>query len=242
MIWGNFTFLHIITLIFALLINFILYLVIKKLSKQNQIFILTCLSFLGIGAIIYNLLAWNSPLEYLPLHLCSLNALILPICIISQNNRLANLLIHWSLGALVALIINNSVSNTNILGFTFFFYYFPHVFECGIPIIMLKLGLYKLEKKYIFSTLLITFTSYTLIHFINVFINNYCTMNNILNNNYEVVKVNYMFSIYPDNPFLQLLYNLLPYSYFYMLLCFPIIALYLIIIYSFANKKNNNML
>ena len=235
--WGNFSFVHILSLILAILFNIAIYFLIRKKSKLTQLFVLTMLSFLGILAIIFNLIMWKSPLEYLPLHLCSLNALILPFCIIKQNDKLFNLLILWSLGAFIALIVNNSVSEANIFSLTFFFYYFPHVFECGIPLIMLKLKLVQLKRKYLFSTLFITFISYTIIHFINVLINSYCIKYNIVDNLGNIIKVNYMFSIYPDNPLLNLFYKIIPYSYFYMLLAFPIIAVYLLLIYFIVNRK-----
>ena len=122
MTWGNFTSPHILSLIISVFLNIILYFLIRFKSKQFQTIILTSLSFFGLLAIIYNLLMWNSPLEYLPLHLCSLNAIILPFAIISKNDKLGNLLILWSLGALIALIINNSAANFKIISFTFFFY------------------------------------------------------------------------------------------------------------------------
>ena len=180
MTWGNFTSPHILSLIIAFFLNIGLYFFIRFKSKQFQTVILTSLSFLGLLAIIYNLVMWNSPLEYLPLHLCSLNAIILPFAIISKNDKLGNLLILWSLGALVALVINNAAADFKLISFTFFFYYFPHVFECGIPLIMLKLGFFKLDKKYIKSTLLITLISYTLIHFVNIGLNEYFIKYNLL--------------------------------------------------------------
>lgn len=237
MIWGFFTITHILTLIIAILLNIGLYFLIKRHDKKKQKVILFVVSLLGICAIIFNLLTWGSPLEYLPLHLCSLTALILPFCIIRQSNMLINLLILWGLGAFIALILNNSVSEANIFSFTFFFYYFPHAFECGIPLIMLKLKLVKLDKKYLLSTILITFIVYTLIHFVNIGINSYCLNNNILNSSGDIIKVNYMFSIYPENPLLNIFYKIIPYSYFYMLLAFPIIAVYLILIYIIVNRK-----
>lgn len=239
MTWGNFTSPHILSLIIAFFLNIGLYFFIRFKSKQFQTVILTSLSFLGLLAIIYNLVMWNSPLEYLPLHLCSLNAIILPFAIISKNNKLGNLLILWSLGALVALVINNAAADFKLISFTFFFYYFPHVFECGIPLIMLKLGFFKLDKKYIKSTLLITLISYTLIHFVNIGLNEYFIKYNLLDYKGDIIQVNYMFSYYPDNPLLKLFYKVIPYRYWYMLLAVPIIILYLLLIYyvSYLIKK-----
>ena len=91
-------------------------------------------SLTGIAAITFNLLKWNSPLEYLPLHMCSINAMLLPFAVLTKNKTLCNLLVVWCLGALVALVLNQSVMETTILSDVFIFYYFPHIFEFIIPI------------------------------------------------------------------------------------------------------------
>ena len=53
-----------------------LYFILKNRSQRVQILMPGILSFAGISSDIYNMLAWGSPLAYLPLHLCSLNALL----------------------------------------------------------------------------------------------------------------------------------------------------------------------
>ena len=143
MLWGSFGLFHIVSLILIVVLNFILYFLIKRLSQKTQRFVLYSLSMFGIGAIVFNLLYWNSPLEYLPFHLCSLTAIVLPFSIVLKSKVLGNLLLLWSLGALFALVVNTAQADFEIFSWTFFFYYFPHVFECGAPIIMLKLGFYE---------------------------------------------------------------------------------------------------
>ena len=114
-----------------------------------------------------------------------------------------------------------------LFGWPFNFFYFPHVLEIGIPIMLFALGLVKLDYKCIKSTLAITFGAYTVIHLINLAINNA----RFLDFNGEVIKVSYMFSIYsPDfaNPVLDLFYSILPYDYWYFFLAVPAIVLYLL--------------
>ena len=91
--------------------------------------------------------------------------------------------------------------------------------------------------------------SYVAIHFINVFINQYCVAKNILNWAGEVVQVNYMFSIWHEwNPLLKIFYDIVPYSFWYMLLCIPVVVVYLAALYGFYGlyrkirygKKENN--
>ena len=231
MTWGFLSSAHIISLILAVGIITLLYFILKNKSDRVKTIVLGILSFSGIAAIIYNLVAWNSPLEYLPLHLCSLNAMVLPFAVFTRKKVLNNLLLLWSIGALFALIINVSVSDAKILSWTFVFYYFPHVFELGIPILMFLLKLAKKDVKCIISTVVITMTVYTLIHFVNLWINSYAIKNNIVDWAGNVIKVNYMFSIYPNNPLLNLFYSIIPYQYWYMYLTMVVVVIYLGIVY-----------
>jgi uncharacterized membrane protein YwaF len=232
MVWGSFSIAHIVTLILAVGMITALYFLLRKANPTVQIVVLGVLSFSGIAAIVFNLVAWNSPLEYLPFHLCSINAMVLPIAVFSRNKILNNLLLLWSLGALIALVINNSVAEAEILGWTFVFYYFPHVLEFGIPILMFLLKLVKKDVKCIATTLGITMASYTLIHFINLWVNSYAVKNNIVDWAGNVIKVNYMYSMGPDGlPILTQLYQLIPVEYWYMYLVAVVIAVYLVIVY-----------
>ena len=227
MIWGFFSVAHIISLILGAGIIFGLYFILKNKSCKAKLCVLAVLSFSGIAAIIYNLLAWGSPLEYLPLHLCSLNAMVLPIAVMTRSKILNNLLLLWSVGALFALVLNVSVAETEIFSPVFCFYYFPHVLEFGIPILMFVFKLVKKDIKCILSTVLITAVSYTVIHFINLWINSYTQQNNILDSSSNIIKVNYMFSITPENPLLTFFYNIIPCQYWYMYLSFVIAFVYL---------------
>ncbi len=231
MIWGFFSIAHIITLILAGGIIVGLYFLLKNKSDIVKLIVLGVLSFAGIGAIIFNLVKWGSPLEYLPLHLCSLNAMVLPIAVFTRNKVLNNLLLLWSIGALFALLVNTSLASTEIFGWVFVFYYFPHVLELGIPILMFLLKLTKKDIKCMASTIGITFATYTVIHFINIWINSYTAKHNILDWAGNIIKVNYMFSIYPENPLLELFYKIIPCQYWYMYLSVAVIAIYLGLVY-----------
>ncbi len=233
MVWGTFTPTHIISLVLGVVIIVALYFALKHRTQKTQIIVLGILSFAGIASIIYRLIAWNAPLEYLPLELCSLNAMVLPFAVFTRNKRLGNLLLLWSVGALAALILNTSVAQYTITSDVFIGYYYPHVLEFGIPILLFALGLVKLDKKCIWSTTVITFASYIAIHFINVAINDYCVANHVMNRwNTAVLQVNYMFSIHhANNPLLKVFWNIIPHSFWYMFLCVFVVIIYLGIIY-----------
>lgn len=227
MTWGSFGVIHITSLVLGIGILVGLYFLLKRFSQKTQTIVLGILSFAGIGAIIFNLLTWGSPLEYLPFHLCSLTAMVLPFAVFTRSKVLNNLLLLWALGAFLALVINTAQANFEIFSWTFVFYFFPHLLEIGIPVLMFSLRLVKRDIKCIGTTILITFSVYTVIHFINVALNQYLVANNVLDHAGNLIQVNYMYSIKPENPVLQLFYNIIPYSYWYMYLCIPLIVVYL---------------
>lgn len=229
--WGSFGIVHIITLILGTLIVLGLYFGLRKASKKAQTVVLGILSFAGIGAIIFNLVTWGSPIEYLPLHLCSINAILLPIVVFTKNKTLGNMLLVWCLGALAALVVNTAQAEFELLSWTFVFYYFPHVLEFGIPILLFAFGMIEKHPKYIVSTLIITMLIYTGVHFCNLGINAYLTANNVLDYAGDLIQVNYMYSIVPENPLLVLFKQVIPYDYWYMYMIVPILAVYLSIVY-----------
>ena len=237
MTWGSFGVVHLASLALAAAALIGLYFVLKRCSRKTQTLVLGVLSFSGIAAIIFNLVTWNSPLEYLPLHLCSLYALVLPIAVFTRSKTLGNLLLVWSLGALAALVVNTAQADFVLFSDVFCFYFFPHVLEFGIPILLFALGLVKKDIKCIGSTLGITLVSYTAIHLINLAINHMCQVNEILDYAGNVIQVNYMYSLVPENPLLQLFYNLIPFEYWYMYMIFPIVAVYLLLVYAGQLKE-----
>jgi hypothetical protein len=157
--------------------------------------------------------------------------MVLPFAVFFKNKLLSNLLLLWSLGALMALVVNTAQAGFEIVSTTFAFYFFPHVFEFGIPILMFKLGLVKKDLKCIYSTLGITFGAYTLIHFINRLINYRLELCGAVDYAGDPIRVNYMYSIVPENPILALFKQIIPYDYWYMLLIIPIAIIYLLAVY-----------
>ena len=232
MLWGSFGIVHICSLLLSVGIVVGLYFALRKASEKAQTITLGILSFSGISAVIYNLIRWGSPLEYLPFHLCSLNALVLPFAVFTKNKVLNNLLLLWALGAVLALVVNTAQAEYEIFSWTFFFYYIPHTLEVGIPALMFLLKRTKKDLKCIPWTILITLGALVVIHFINLGINRYCVDNNIVDWKGDIVRVNYMYTIYPENPILQIFYDLIPVELLYMTLCIPVVIAYLLPVYT----------
>ena len=70
--------------------------------------------------------------------------------------------------------------------------------------------------------------AYTVAHFANKIINSL----ELLNKNGNVIWVNYMFSIEPTNPLVQLFYKVIPYEYWHMYMVIPILVVYLLVVYA----------
>lgn len=229
--WGSFGIVHITSLFVAAGIIVGLYFALRKASRGVQTAVFGVLSFSGIAAIIFNLVTWGSPLEYLPLHLCSINAILLPIVVFTRNKTLGNMLLVWCLGALAALVVNTAQADFELDSATFMFYYFPHVLEFGIPILLFRLGLIEKHYRYILSSIVITMLIYTGVHFSNVLLNAWCVKNQILDYAGNLIQVNYMYSLVPSNPLLELFWKVIPADYWYMYMIVPILAVYLGLVY-----------
>lgn len=231
MIWGTFTLTHFCTLILAAGILAAVYFLLRGKSRKVQTAVLGALSFLGIAAIIYEFTAKGAPLANLPLHLCSINAMLLPVVVFTKNKTMGNLLLVWCLGALAALVLNYDMTDEKLFSWNVFFYYFPHVMEFGIPILLVMLGHVKKDPKCIISTVSISMGIYTVVHFLNLLITHYAKVNNICYGAEPYVS-NYMFSQQPTNPLVALFYSIIPHPYWYMYLVIPILVAYLLIVYA----------
>ena len=224
--WGFMTPVHILTIIAAALMNIGLYYLLRNRSHKVQTAVLLPLSLLGVAAILFNLLMWDAPLQYLPLHLCSINAMLLPIVVLTGSKVLGNLLLVWCLGALAAIVLNFEMVGVELNSWVFFFYYFPHVFEFGIPILLFKLKRVEKDPRCIGSTLSLTMLIYTAVHLCNKLINAYFASVG------SGTRVNYMFSISPTNPLTAVFYRMVPAEYWYMYMVLPIVAAYLLAVYT----------
>lgn len=163
----------------------------------------------------------------LPFHLCTLNGFVIPFVALTQNKRLGNSILLWSFGALGALIFNLSETDLYTYNLDLWLYFLPHLIEVSLPIAMILLKIVKFDYKNMVSTLILTFSIYTIVHFINVGIEKYFLVH--LN---QVVYPNYFFSMnHCNSPFLVFFWNILPYRYFYLLLILPLIFILFAIIY-----------
>jgi uncharacterized membrane protein YwaF len=226
--WGTFTPQHIATLLLSVAVIVGLHFFLRSRTERVQTAVLFVLSFAGIAAIVFNLLMWDSPIEYLPLHMCSVNALLLPATVLSKNRVLGSLTLLWCLGAALALIVNTGQADFVIPSATFFFFYIPHTLEIAVPVLLFTTGLIRFDFRATPITVAVTMGIYTLVHFANRWLNRYAEDNQTLDWQGEIAELNYMFSLSPEgNPLLELFWDFIPFSYWYMFGAIPLIVLYL---------------
>ena len=230
--WGFFSPLHIASLLFVVVFIVGLHFLLRRRSRKTQTVVLGIISFMGIVSIVYHLVFKDCPYEHLPLHLCSLTAMVLPFVVFTKSKTWCNVLLVWCLGALAALILNNSVCEDPFFTVSTFFYYFPHVVLFAIPLLLVSLGHVKKDPKCIFSTVGITMGVYTAVHFINLGLNKWYQAADIRTPDGEIVFANFMYSLEPNNPLCELFQKWIPGPYWFMYLAVPILVVYLLIVYA----------
>ena len=233
MLWGApFQTVHLITLAIAAALIVGFYFLLKFLPERARYIVLLILSLSGIVAIVYNLLAWGSPLEYLPFHMCSITAILLPIAVLTKNRYVGNLLLVWCLGSILALVFTDAQADYTIPSATFFIYYVPHVFEFAVVIYLFVFKYIRMDYRCIPVTVGLTVGIYTIVHLINLALNAYCAAHGIVDYAGNLLTFNYMFSITPTTSIFLLFWSIIPYEYWYMYVAVVILVVYLFILYA----------
>ncbi len=232
MLWGSFGFVHIITLALAAAITVGLYVALKYMPERARFGTMLVMSLSGIVAIVYNLVAWGSPLEYLPFHMCSISAILLPIAVLTKNKYIGNLLLIWCLGSLLALVFNQAQANYEIPSAAFFIYYIPHVLEFAVMLYLFKFKYVKKDYRTIPASIGLTIGIYTIVHFINIALNQYYIDHNVTDMYGNIVESNYMFSMTPTTPIFELFWKVIPFPYWYMYGAVVVLVVYLGAVYA----------
>ena len=226
--WGTFTPQHFISLALSVAIAVGLHFLLRHKSDKTKRITLFCLSLLGPMALLHDMY-WGlrtSVLLYLPLHLCSYNALLTPILTLTKNRFLGNLIPLFGVGSAISMIANTVQAEYTVFSFVFLFHFLSHTMGWCIPLLLFSLGMVEAHPKYILPCVGTTFGIYTVSHFVNLGVNEILRMQNVVDSTGELYQVNYMFSLHDaGNPVLALFRSWIPYEYFYMLAALPIVAL-----------------
>ena len=150
---------------------------------------------------------------------------------ITRNRYVGNLLLVWCLGSILALVFTDAQAEYEIPSAAFFIYYIPHVFEFAVAIYLFAFGYIKKDYKCIPVTVGLTVGIYTVVHFINLALNHYCAVHNVVDYAGEVLTFNYMFSMEPTTSIFFLFWNIIPFKYWYMYVAVVILVVYLVVLY-----------
>lgn len=169
----------------------------------------------------------------LPLHLCNVNTILIPVGIFGKKKGLLNYCTYCGpLGALMALVMpaigfsGYSMFLPRVIG-----YYFTHwmVFFGSLAIGIMNIQ--RPKKKDIWKTVLIIIVITTVIFGINMFLR----LTHIYDN------ANYFYTVVTEgNPILEIFHRFIPVSYFYILPCLLILIPYLYLVawlYKLADSR-----
>ncbi len=229
MIWGTFTIQHILSLAVIITFAVSLHFILKRLSDKAKTLVLFAVSLVGVAAVLYDLVRWGQPLLYLPLHLCSLNALLIPFAVLTKNKVLSHLTLVWSLGAMLVLIVNTGQAYYQMFSEAFWVFVCCHTADVTVPALLFTTGLVEFNIKKAPPVIGATMAAYTGVHFINLGINKYLAAEAAsMGTRAAVPHVNYMYSLGDEgNAVFALFQKIIPFDYWHMYLIAPIIAAFL---------------
>ncbi len=237
MTWGTFTIQHMLSLAAIVAFAVSLHFILKRLSEKAKICVLFAVSLVGVAAVLYDLVRWSQPLLYLPLHLCSLNALIIPFAVLTRNKLAAHLTLVWSLGAMLVLVVNTGQAYYVMFSEAFWVFVLCHTVDVSVPALLFTTGLVEFNIKKSPAVIGTTMAAYTCVHFINLGINKYLAQQASDLATYAraraaVQQVNYMYSLGDEgNAAFAFFRQIIPADYWHMYLIAPIIAAFLFAIH-----------
>ena len=215
-------------------------LILRFFKKQSQDRRFKFLLFLAvINAIAYVVNWWyfylrsDNILTLLPLQLCNLAVFLIPAALLTKKPVLMDFVFYiCGLGALVAVLVPGSDYADTYSMMTISFYVF-HVSIFLIPVFNSVWGFHSLQpsiRSAISLSGLVLIISGSL-HLFNLYLNLF-----------HQIPANYFFTMRnlaaPINPAFALFASWIPFDYFYLIVAFPILYLYMSLIYGFMKMTN----
>ena len=248
MTWGTFTLQHILSLAAIVVFAVSLYFILMRLPDRAKTWVLFAVSLFGVAAVLYDLFRWGQPLLYLPLHLCSLNALIIPFAVLTKGKVASHLTLAWSLGAMLVLIVNTGQAHYEMFSEAFWVFYICHTVDVTVPALLFLTGLVDFDIKKSPAVIGSTMAAYTCVHFTNLAINKYLieTMPSVMaysRRPLQIKQVNYMYSLGDEgNAVFALFRKIIPFDYWHMYLIAPILLGFLFTVHLIVKAKRKKNL
>lgn len=229
---------HFAMLLYIPLIVVAFYFIFRHRSERTKNIALLSLSFVNaLLFIIYKFAMFRNfdnleILNELPLQLCNLNLILIPIALITKNKVLMSYLYYIGMiAALCAIFFFDSrFEGYNMVSYIMFVYFFYHSVLVATPLLSVLLGLYTPEKSYILKAILLLVIMATIMLGFNLLlrVTGLCKISN------------YFYTMgMPGNPILDLLMSIIPIPLVYYFPMAPILYGYDYLIAMPFKRKNN---
>ncbi|MBR2468196.1 MAG: YwaF family protein [Clostridia bacterium] len=213
---------HILMLLAAPIIFCIFYFSLRNRTEKTKRVVLLCLAI--FNALIY--IAYKIVMAFtfdvfiilkeLPLHLCNLNLILIPLAILTNNKLLMSYLYYVGLLAAFAgiMFFDSVFLGKNVFSFVVLVYFIYHAILLVFPLLLVSLKLFTPSLSYVWKALVVLVSLALIMHLVNLlFIHTgWC------------VEANYFYTMgMPDNPVLGMLMKLIPIPFLYYLPVAPVL-------------------
>ena len=230
---------HLVNILYIPLIVFAFYFIFRNTTERTKTMALLGLSLFNIIIFTVNKFVMARTFEgfeilnELPLQLCNLNLILIPLALITKNKLLMSYIYYVATIAAIAAILffDSRYDGYNVMTYTIFVYFFYHSVLVATPILCVMLGIFTPNRSYILKTILFLLSMATVMHGVNT----------VLRSTKWCTKANYFYTMgMPGNPVLELLMKLIPMPLVYFLPVAPILYGYDYLIALPFNKKTEN--
>ena len=213
---------HLMMLLVAPILFCIFYFTLRNKTEKTKRIVLLCLAI--VNALMY--IAYKIVMAFtfdvfiilkeLPLHLCNLNLILIPLAILTNNKLLMSYLYYVGLLAAFAgiMFFDSVFLGKNVFSFVVLIYFIYHAILLIFPLLFVSLKLFTPSLNYVWKALLVLVALAAIMHLVNLlFIHTgWC------------VEANYFYTMgMPDNPVLGMLMKFIPILFLYYLPIAPVL-------------------
>ena len=231
MIMEPFNLTHVLTITILPVVLFLaVNLILKKKSEsaKRNILLLICLLNIILYIIYKIVYALNPDNEFdillnLPLHVCNINLILLPLAVLLKNKALMAYQLYFGtvLAALALLTIDADFMSKPLFEFTCFIYFYYHSMLVILPFMLVKHKFFRPSFKNVWQPTVILIALTIMAHIINV----------IFRATGIAPEANYFFTYgLRGSFFTELYWKIIPYNFFYLLPSLLSFAPYIILI------------
>ena len=230
---------HLANVLYIPAVIFAFYYIFRDKSEKTKTWALLGLSIFNIiiftinKFVIFRVFDDLQVLNELPLQLCNMNLILIPLALITKNKLLMGYVYYVATIAAMAAILffDSRYVGVNVMTYSIFVYFFYHAVLVATPILLVMFGLYTPEKSQIIKVIILLLCMATVMHGFNLLMRStgWCTISN------------YFYTMGMEgNPVLELLMKLIPIPLVYFFPIIPILYGYdLLITMPFMNKSTN---